>query len=91
MVSRNVATLVEPPRAVRSEVRALKPAEVHALIDAARGDRFEAILTVAIAVGLRPQRGCLARGPDRGNHPRSTAWVSRLLAGRSSLRVHEFA
>ena len=53
MVTRNVATLVEPPRAVRPEVRSLKPDEVHTLLDAARGDRFEAILTVAIAVGLR--------------------------------------
>lgn len=53
MVTRNVATLVEPPRAVRPEVRALTPDEVHALLDAAHGDRFEAILTVAIAVGLR--------------------------------------
>jgi len=31
----------------------LTPDEVHALLDAAKGDRFEAILTVAIAVGLR--------------------------------------
>ena len=31
----------------------MKPDEVHALLDAARGDRFEAVLTVAIAVGLR--------------------------------------
>jgi integrase len=53
MVTRNVATLVEPPRAVRPEVRALAPDEVRALLDAAKGDRFEAILTVAIAVGLR--------------------------------------
>jgi integrase len=53
MVTRNVATLVEPPKAVRPEVRALAPHEVHALLDAAKGDRFEAILTVAIAVGLR--------------------------------------
>lgn len=53
LVSVNVATLVDPPRAVRREVRALSPAEARAVLEATRGDWLEALYTLALAVGLR--------------------------------------
>ena len=53
LVARNVATLVTPPRAAHFEVRPLDPAQARAFLDAVRGDRLEALYTVALALGLR--------------------------------------
>ncbi len=53
LVPRNVATLVDPPRVPRYEVRPMSPVQARAFLDAARGDRLEALYTVALAVGLR--------------------------------------
>lgn len=53
LVARNVATLVSPPRAAHFEVRPLDPAQARAFLDAVRGDRLEALYTVALAIGLR--------------------------------------
>lgn len=53
LVSVNVATLVDPPRAVRGEVRALSPADARAVLEATRGDWLKALYTLALAVGLR--------------------------------------
>ena len=41
LVARNVATLAEPPKVERFEIRPLSPAQATALLDAARGDRLE--------------------------------------------------
>jgi integrase len=53
LISRNVATLVDPPRVPRAEVRPLTTDQARDLLQAARGDRLEAIYTVALALGLR--------------------------------------
>jgi integrase len=53
LVSRNVAKLVDPPRVRRPEIRPLTPEQARTLLEAARGDRLEALYTVALAVGLR--------------------------------------
>ncbi len=53
LVSVNVATLVDPPRAVRPEVRAVGPAEARSLLEATCGDRLEALYILALASGLR--------------------------------------
>jgi integrase len=53
LVSRNVATLVDPPRAPRLALKPLTPAQVRTLLDAIKDDRLEALMTVAIATGLR--------------------------------------
>jgi integrase len=53
LVSRNVATLVSPPRAVRFEVRPLEPEQARLFLKAVRGDPLEPLYTVALAVGLR--------------------------------------
>ena len=54
LIPRNVAT-GERPRSSRErqEIKALSPAQVRALLDAARGARGEAIYTVALHTGLR--------------------------------------
>jgi integrase len=53
LVTRNVASLVDPPRVRRAEVQPLTTTQARELLEAARGDRLEAIYTVALALGLR--------------------------------------
>jgi integrase len=53
LVPRNVAQAVDIPKLVSEEVEALSPEEARAFLDAARGDRLEALYVVAITVGLR--------------------------------------
>jgi integrase len=45
--------MVSTPRVTRREVPALTPASARILLDAARGDRLEALYSVALALGLR--------------------------------------
>ena len=53
LVTRNVADLVDIPRLPRTEAAALDPAQVRAVVEAARGDKFEALVIVALTTGLR--------------------------------------
>jgi integrase len=53
LVVRNVATLVDPPRVERHEVEPLTTEQAMALLAAARGNRLEALYSVALAIGLR--------------------------------------
>jgi integrase len=53
LVGRNVATLVDVPRIERPAVRVLSAEESNRLLDAAKGDRFEAVYSVGLALGLR--------------------------------------
>ena len=53
MVHYNAAAMVSAPRGARTEPKVLTPAEARRLLDAARGDRLEALYLVALARGLR--------------------------------------
>lgn len=53
LVPHNVAKLVDPPRARRHEVVPLTPEQARAFLEAAKGERLEALYTVAEALGLR--------------------------------------
>jgi len=53
LVVRNVATLVDPPRVRRPEIRPLSPEQARILLTASRVERLEALYTVAVATGLR--------------------------------------
>lgn len=53
LVPRNVAALAELPRLEKKEQRYLTPDQARMLLEAARGDRLEALYSVAIALGLR--------------------------------------
>jgi hypothetical protein len=53
MVHYNAAAMVSTPRVTRREVLALTPEAARRLLDAARGDRLEALYSVALALGLR--------------------------------------
>jgi integrase len=53
MIHYNAAAMVSTPRVMRREVLALTPADARLLLEAARGDRLEALYSVALARGLR--------------------------------------
>lgn len=53
LVSRNVASLVDPPRIERSEIQPLSVEEARTLLAAAESDRLGALYSVALAMGLR--------------------------------------
>jgi site-specific recombinase XerD len=53
MISRNVAMLVEPPRGPQHEIRPFDPEEARRFLTQIRGDRLEALYSVALALGLR--------------------------------------
>ena len=50
---RNVADLVDPPRAPRAEMSVLNPDEVRLLLAAADGDRLQALYVLAVTTGMR--------------------------------------
>jgi integrase len=53
MVARNVATLIDPPRIPRPQTHAIDVDGARKLLEVARGERFEAILVLALTLGLR--------------------------------------
>ncbi len=53
LVGRNVATLVDSPRVEHPEIQPLTPTQARTLLEAAKGDRFEALYILAIALGMR--------------------------------------
>ena len=53
MVGRNVAMLTEPPRGPKYEIKPLEPEEARRFLAAVKGDRLEALYSVALALGLR--------------------------------------
>lgn len=53
IIDRNVASLVDPPRRVRASIRPLDPAQARAFLQSVRGNRLEALFSVALALGLR--------------------------------------
>jgi integrase len=53
LVARNVADAATAPRPTKKEIRPLTPDQARTLLDAARGERFEALYVLAITAGLR--------------------------------------
>jgi integrase len=53
LVPRNVTEGITAPRATKKEVNTLSPDQARAFLEAARGDRFEALYVLAVHCGLR--------------------------------------
>lgn len=53
LVRKNVAALVQPPKHTAKRIQPLTPEQARALLAVAKGDRLEALITVATALGLR--------------------------------------
>ncbi len=79
MIPRNPCEAVEPPRAQRKEMRPLDRDRVRALLDAARGDRLEALYVVAVHCGLR-QGELLGLKWEDANLETGTLLVRRTLS-----------
>jgi integrase len=50
---RNVATLVDKPRALKYEIQPITPEQARQFLEAIKGNRLEALFTVALSLGLR--------------------------------------
>jgi integrase len=53
LVSRNVATLVDPPRQSRKEIMPFSQDEVRTFLQSVEGHRFETLFYLSLALGLR--------------------------------------
>jgi len=53
MVPRNVSEAVKAPRPAPKEMHPLSPEQARRLLDAARGERFEALYVLAVTTGMR--------------------------------------
>ncbi len=53
LIPRNATQAVKPPQVRREEIHPLAPEQVKALLDAASGDRLEALYVLAVHTGLR--------------------------------------
>jgi len=78
LVAQNVATLVDRPRARRPEVQPFTPDQARTFLAAIKGDRLEALYTVALAVGLRKGEA-LGLHWDDVDLDAATLWVRKAL------------
>lgn len=53
LVGRNIADLVTPPRGKRYEMTTLTPGQARTFLEAAAGDRLEALYVLALTTGMR--------------------------------------
>lgn len=82
LITRNVAALVDPPRVERPEHVALSPVQARRLMQAARGERLEALYVLALMMGLR-------RGELLGLRWQDVDLEGRRLVIRRSLQVDD--
>ena len=64
IVNRNVAEDVDRPQLVRDEIRPLDHEQTRRLLQAAEGDRLQALYVVAVTAGLRPGEMLALRWSD---------------------------
>jgi integrase len=64
LVTRNLATLVDPPRKDRREIRPLTSEQVSVFLEATAGDRLHALYVVALGLGLRQGEALALRWSD---------------------------
>jgi integrase len=53
LIPRNVTEAVKAPRPVKKEMKPLSPAQARELLEAARGERLEALYALAVTTGMR--------------------------------------
>ena len=78
LVSRNVASLTDPPRYRAREIAPLTPEQTRKFLAAVAGHRLEALFTVAIGLGLRLGEA-LGLPWDAVNLDAGTLWVHQTL------------
>jgi integrase len=78
LIARNVVKLVDLPRVQRFEGKTLSPEQARLLLDAAQGERLEALYIAALALGLRMGEALGLRWQDV-DLDRRTLTVNRIL------------
>jgi integrase len=86
LIPRNVATNIKLPKMRKNEIRPLNPDKAKAFLEAARGDRYEALYVLAIHYGLR--RGELL-GLKWSDLQGSTLQVRRTMSESRVGRIEE--
>jgi integrase len=88
LVDANQADLVEPPRPEQREMKALSPSETRRVLDAASGDRFEALYVMALTTGMRQGEllGLRWRDVDLGSRSVRVTGSLQYIPGRG-LRI----
>lgn len=79
LVGRNVADLVDPPRAIKFEIQPIDAKQAQGLLEAIKGDRLEALFVVALSLGLRRGEALGLRWQDI-DFDKRTLRVSQSLA-----------
>lgn len=87
LIPRNVTEAVKAPRPVKKEVQALDSDQARAFLEAARGDRLEALYVVAITTGLRQGELLGLRWSDVDLEARKLAVRRALVAGSVGSRT----
>ena len=65
----NVATLVDVPAGLKKRGRSLAVVQAKVVLDAAVGDRLEALCVTDLLMGLRPESRSRCRGPASTGRP----------------------
>jgi integrase len=78
LIARNPVRLVDGPHLVRREIQPLDTDQARRLLAAVRGDRLEALFTVALALGLRRREAMGLKWEDI-DFTTSTLYVQRSL------------
>lgn len=89
LVPRNAAGITSAPRSIKHPVRVLTPGDAQRLLDAARGDRLEALYTVALSLGLRQGEALGLRWSDVDLSSRTLSVVYALQRVGGKLQLVE--
>lgn len=79
LVARNVATLVDPPKSEHHDYVFMSPEQARAFLNAVKGDRLEALYSVALTLGLRQSEALGLQWDD-------IDFVNRTVSVRRSLQ-----
>jgi integrase len=88
VIRRNVTEAVKAPQPAKKEIQPLNPEQSHAFLEAARGDRFEALYVLAITAGLREGELLGLKWDDLDLEARTLS-VRRSLSTIGSLQAFE--
>ena len=89
LLARNAASLSNPPRVVRHPVEILSPDDARRFLQVAQGDRFEALYTVALSLGLRQGEALGLRWQDVDLTARTLSVVHALQRVDGKLQLVE--
>ncbi|MFZ0995776.1 MAG: tyrosine-type recombinase/integrase [Candidatus Dormiibacterota bacterium] len=88
-LARNPVGLVSPPRMVEQEMQTFSAEQARRLLEAAQGDRFEALYVLAVTTGLRQGELLALRWRDVDLEQERLAVTATLQSGVGALTIAE--